>query len=122
MNGTLDGEVELDLSELSSIFTAVTVAYVGSFESVRTGDLPVDEDTGSAPDTGLLDEPTEGTETGGAESGDTAGGETSDDGTTAGGGSGTPTDTDGGTGSTGTEDAGSEDTASGSDEGSLVAA
>jgi len=107
LNGTLDGEVEVDLSELSPLLTTAAVAYVGSFESVRTGDLPEDEDTGSAPDTGM-DDPALGTDSGGSETGESAGGETSVDGTTpggsetgdtagdAGGGAGSPTGTGGG--------------------------
>ena len=116
LNGSLDGSLMVDLGEVTTLFGEVEIEYEGSFESVRTGDLPDDEDTGSAPDTGL-DEPAGGTETGGSESGDTTGGDTPIDGTTAGGGSGSPSDSDGGDAGTGTEGDGSGETTAGSDEG-----
>ena len=48
-NGEMDGTVELDLGELGLGSTVVDIEYEGSFESLRTGDLPVDDgDTGEA--------------------------------------------------------------------------
>ena len=107
LNGSLDGSLAVDLSEVMTGFGEVDVVYEGSFESVRTGDLPED-DTGSAPDTGL-DDPSGGGETsdddgsvigttpGGSETGDTAGDE-------------------GGAGSTGSDDGGSGETTTGGDD------
>ena len=113
LNGSLDGSLAVDLSEVITGFGEVDVAYEGSFESVRTGDLPED-DTGAAPDTGLTD-PSGG--------GDTSDGEASGDdgsvvGTTPGGGETGDTAGDaGGSGSTGSDDGGGGETATGGDDG-----
>ena len=71
LNGSLDGSIGVDLGEVIDGFGEVDVVYLGTFESVRTGDLP-EEDTGDSMDTGM-DDASGGTETGGSETGDTAG-------------------------------------------------